>query len=396
MRTEAKTVHVDERPSFAGSLVTIFAGQGARAAESKTLRDTLPGKSRVGRILLNDNHSQDRLLDMKLADIQQMRRKAEIFISHQQKTFIAKMEKRQNTWVREHSRFSSNTNLVMPTDDLVEDVPPTRETTKSQLLEGADITGRKSSRSAPNDGKASGEHGANSSLPNITYMTEDSENSPRDGTNPGGTSFLKEPEPYERRPRMFVGLPPITQAKRSGFQPSGNIDEMFDDKALRKKIQWTTSGETAGNESPTKRANVQSTEPADPNAPQTGRESKVSAIEEEEIEETTYYGPTPVFVLSRNLPRIQIREPMTRKFRFSKVQQPKVRQRHPRTRSGAVNESDDPLADDRFLKLQQLLASDIVKDHESRELSALARGMLAAKRFGRSKKKEEVPAEKEA
>nr|XP_054762846.1 uncharacterized protein LOC129269381 [Lytechinus pictus] len=374
MKHESKTIHVDERPSFAGSLVTIFAGQGARAADSKTTRENLPGKSRVGRILLNDNHSQDRLLGMKLADIHQMQRKAETFISHQQKTFLAKMEKRQDTWVREHIRFSNGTNLIRQPDDDDEDVPPTRETYKS-FLEGGERQGVDSSDATKGD---------DGTLPAITYLTEgaDNSNSTKNVGN-GATVFLKEPDVTDRTPNKgFVGLPPITQAKKSGFAPSGNVDDVFDDMAFKRSARkWppVKSAEDGTGSLPVIDLN-------DPRTGTAGKESKMSAIEELE-EFPDKCSPIPKFLLSRSLPLMQLEEPQSRKLRARREHQPKLRRKRSRNMSARVIENDNPLSDDRFVKLHALLASEVVADHESRELSAITRGFLAAKRFGQGWKK---------
>lgn len=370
MRHESKTVHVDERPSFAGSLVTIFAGQGARSADSKTTRENLPGKSRVGRILLNDNHSQDRLLGMKLADIHQMQRKAETFITHQQKTFLAKMEKRQDTWVREHIRFSTGTNLSRPPEDGEREVPPTRETYKS-FLEGGGAAEGVDSTDAPKEGDGT--------LPAITYLTEGPDSSSRIVGN-GATIFAKEPDAYDRTPNKgFVGLPPITEGKKSGFAPSGNINDMFDDKAFKRSARkWPPIKGPEG-----AAASLPVLDLNEPRTMTAGKLSNMSAIEElEEFPEKC--SPSPQFLLSRSLPLMQLDEQHTRKLRARREHQPKIRRKRSRNMSARVVDNDNPLADDRFVKLHELLASEAVADHESRELTAIARGFLAAQKFGQS------------
>ncbi len=88
----------------AGNLETIFAEQSKRSAENKTIRRNLPGKSHVSRIILHDNTSQERLLDMKLAEIKNSQRKMDAFMTHQKKTFLKRMEKKHTNWAKEHAR----------------------------------------------------------------------------------------------------------------------------------------------------------------------------------------------------------------------------------------------------------------------------------------------------
>ena len=310
---------------------------------------------------------------MKLADIHQMRRKAETFVSHQQKMFVAKMEKRQETWVREHTRFSSGTNLAVPHGEKKQETPPPPE----------DEAGPSWSAEELEAGAGENAEGGDNStkLPAIAYLTEATDITPRD-ENTGETSFLQPVDTYERAPVMLVGLPPIGQAKKSGFQPSGNIDDLFDDKAMKKSIKqlppWKAAGENEAGDSQDPNA-LPAINPADGNALVDGRETKMSGVTAEVDAEPS---PTPLLVLSRTLPRIQVRAPPTRKHRARRSHQPKVRRR--RKIEDSADEMDNPLGDERFVKLHQLLASEVVVDHETRELSALARGLLAAKRFGRN------------
>ncbi|XP_072044552.1 uncharacterized protein [Amphiura filiformis] len=103
-----KTVFTNQ--NSAGNLVTIFAEQSKKSTENKTIRRTLPGKSHVSRIILHDNTSQERLLDMKLAEIRHSQRKMDAFMSHQKKTFMKRMEKKHSNWAREHTRQAAEFN----------------------------------------------------------------------------------------------------------------------------------------------------------------------------------------------------------------------------------------------------------------------------------------------
>ncbi|KAJ8037968.1 hypothetical protein HOLleu_18923 [Holothuria leucospilota] len=56
------------------------------------------------------NKGEDRKLDMTLSNLDSMRRKTEVYMSLQRKSFVAGLEKKQGTWIREHERTASKSN----------------------------------------------------------------------------------------------------------------------------------------------------------------------------------------------------------------------------------------------------------------------------------------------
>ncbi|XP_070580918.1 uncharacterized protein [Ptychodera flava] len=116
IKAQGKVTFSEERSkqNIVDTLATVFAGQTNRTAESQSYRRWLPGKSNVGRILLHDNGSQARLLGMKVSGIGKAQRRTAAFLDQQQKSFVTRLQKKQDTWVREHSRRAIALNQMGP------------------------------------------------------------------------------------------------------------------------------------------------------------------------------------------------------------------------------------------------------------------------------------------
>lgn len=56
------------------------------------------------------NKGEDKKLDMTLTNLDNMRRKTEVYMSSQRKSFVAGLEKKQGTWIREHQRTATKSN----------------------------------------------------------------------------------------------------------------------------------------------------------------------------------------------------------------------------------------------------------------------------------------------
>lgn len=56
------------------------------------------------------NKGEDKKLDMTLSNLDYMRRKTEVYMSSQRKSFVAGLEKKQGTWIRQHERTASKSN----------------------------------------------------------------------------------------------------------------------------------------------------------------------------------------------------------------------------------------------------------------------------------------------
>ncbi|XP_035696157.1 uncharacterized protein LOC118429676 [Branchiostoma floridae] len=76
-------------------------------AEGK-VTEMLPGKSSLSRIILHDNVSQKRLLDMKLSVINNQERRNDSLFNHYKKTFITRLERKQKTWIKEDNYVRKN------------------------------------------------------------------------------------------------------------------------------------------------------------------------------------------------------------------------------------------------------------------------------------------------
>ncbi|XP_066293044.1 uncharacterized protein [Branchiostoma lanceolatum] len=85
-------------------LVNLSSKNGA---EGK-VTEMLPGKSSLSRIILHDNVSQKRLLDMKLSVINNQERRNDSLFNHYRKTFITRLERKQKTWVKEDNYVRKN------------------------------------------------------------------------------------------------------------------------------------------------------------------------------------------------------------------------------------------------------------------------------------------------
>ncbi|XP_022080205.1 uncharacterized protein LOC110973596 isoform X2 [Acanthaster planci] len=354
--TVPKTVHVDKRPSFAGNLVTIFAGRAERTAETMAMRQNLPGKSHVGRILLNDNTSQERLLDMRLSDIQNAQKKTATFIAHQKKTFVTRMEHRQNTWVREHSRRANILNswanrkrdsIVADTEsqDSAEDAVTLE---KGKAVDASDDT-NPNIRSVDTTKKESQE--MSDSLPEIC-STQKKSRIPLGKFNAKGTTGL---------PRNDLSLPNI--------QVSNLVDKssnpMNGTKLPSVLITAEGDAEQANQESGKSNNAGNSVEIA---------EKKQPRMPTDTFEQPRLTGPSPTFI-SEVLPRIQIQERLRMPSHLSK----KARRRR-RRKISAKNVEEDPLEDDRFLRLQHTLAPHLAWQ-DTRDMASIAAGVVNAKKI---------------
>ncbi|XP_078692282.1 uncharacterized protein LOC144922395 isoform X1 [Branchiostoma floridae x Branchiostoma belcheri] len=85
-------------------LVNLSSKNGA---EGK-VTEMLPGKSSLSRIILHDNVSQKRLLDMKLSVINNQERRNDSLFNHYRKTFITRLERKQKTWIKEDNYVRKN------------------------------------------------------------------------------------------------------------------------------------------------------------------------------------------------------------------------------------------------------------------------------------------------
>ncbi|XP_038068621.1 uncharacterized protein LOC119737994 [Patiria miniata] len=351
----SKTVHVDKRPSFAGNLVTIFAGRAERTAETTAMRQNLPGKSHVGRILLNDNTSQERLLDMRLSDIQNAQKKTATFIAHQKKTFVTRMEHRQNTWVREHSRRAGILNSMASRK---------RDSIIARNAESQDC---------------------------------DFEDVSSDGDKPevvkgDANSNFKSGETSEKEQGRTDALPEIGSARTKSRFPRGKGNDAVTRNhtrtdlslpSIRDSTQVDESAATGGTKLPS--VLITAEVDADQNQKSTARSPRSSAERRkkkprglaghEAFVLPRPSGPSPTFI-SEVLPRIQIRENLRMPSHLSK----KASKRRRRTKSHAISGEEDPLADVRFLRLQHTLAPHLAWQ-ESRDMASIASGVLTAKKL---------------
>ncbi|XP_071797106.1 uncharacterized protein [Asterias amurensis] len=344
----SKTVHVDKRPSFAGNLVTIFAGRAERTAESTALRQNLPGKSHVGRILLNDNTSQERLLDMRLSDIHNARKKTATFITHQKKTFINRMEHRQSTWVREHSRRANSLNSLARKKGDHEESRDIEEEGEETNLEGEQ--GENKNVGLP-EIKEKHSDGADS-LPDITrgVRAVKSNNGVASGSRVGEGRQGNISLPSLQKTKTLDK--PTTSAEGIRL-PSVLITSDAEADLANHEVLTTDEGVTSARRKPHHRA------------------------ETVPFREVHLTGPSPTFI-SEALPRIQIKECP----RLPTQRGRKMRGHHRRRkRSSATRGCDnDPLEDDRFLRLQHTLAPHLAWQ-ESRDISSIAGGVIAAKKL---------------
>ncbi|XP_077865261.1 uncharacterized protein LOC144351882 [Saccoglossus kowalevskii] len=153
-KNQSKLTFSEERSAkpLIDTLATVFAGQTARTAESQKYRKWLPGKSKVGRILLHDNGGQDRLLDMKVSGLEQAQKRTATFLAQQQNSFVNRMERKQDAWTKEHSRRAVQLNQLGPKKHQNENLgdSPRTESGKKDL-NSAELSLPKIPRSARND-----------------------------------------------------------------------------------------------------------------------------------------------------------------------------------------------------------------------------------------------------
>ena len=322
----SKTVHVDKRPSFAGNLVTIFAGRAERTAESTTMRQNLPGKSHVGRILLNDNTSQERLLDIKLSDIHNAQKKTATFISHQKKTFITRMEHRQSTWVREHSRKATSLNALassrkwdsVTNNEDAQNTEDGQEHTLNQVNPVDEVSEKHSQERTV-------------ALPEIAVRTRtkykrgngDNNTTERHlGSREGKAANLSLPALQGSK----MTDKPTTSAEGTRLPSVLITSEAHTDFVHQDLILTTDEGASTSKKKPRRVAG--------------------NTL----FEQPRLAGPSPTFI-SEILPRIQIKECAAVPGQHRRTKRHRMRKRSP-TSTGDGN----PLADDRFLKLQHTLA----------------------------------------
>lgn len=378
--------------------VTVYAVQTKRVAENTTIRRTLPGKSNISRIILHDNTSQERLLDLKIGEIKSSQRKRDAFMLHQKKTFLKRMEKKQSNWVREHNRqaVEFNNQGSRRLDGMLE-------------MMRADIERMGAGGGTPTDGEGAGvvededdeekklpvvsekEYSAAMSMARIperklrhrstgipslpTLLSLPSHIEQKGAHNPFLTSDHEDnaPEHLAQLKKSNTSASFSRQSKRN----LGVANRKVSTVSIRSHTSPRETSNTLSLPIVTQSAARPITEPVANLFPSYRKKTKCHP---------SLPGPEPTFI-SETLPKINTSDPnvvrLHHQHQNRKAKQARRRARAREKNKATTSSSEDPLADDRFKNLQKFLSPKLASDHQTRDIAALVQGIAAAKRLGR-------------